>query len=134
MGAPTHVMLRLQVRQGELEGDGQWVYAWIGPAGVVYVGATALHPATRTWLHLHHEDPEIGRMAARYPELGNQELDVVALELAESIDRQQVRHSAVRLLDERGLLAPDNVCDPPLEAARTGETERFVDTVAGHIS
>ena len=56
------------------------------------------------------------------------------MELAEDVDRQQVRHSAVRLLGERGLLAPDHVCDPPLEAARTGETERFVDTVAEHVS
>jgi hypothetical protein len=126
-------MLRLQVRNGELESDGQWVYAWIGRVGVVYVGATALHPATRTWLHLHHDDPEIGRMAARYPELAHQELDVVALELAKDVDRQQVRHSAVRLLAGRGLLAPDHVCDPPLEAAATDDTERFVDTIAEHV-
>ena len=134
LGASTDLMLRLQVRNGELETDGQWVYAWIGPAGVVYVGATTLHPATRTWLHLHDEKPEVGRMRARYPELANEELDVVAVALADDVDRQQVRHSAVRLLDERGLLAPNHVCDPPLEAARTGETERFVDTVAGHVS
>jgi len=125
-------MLTLRVREGELEGDGQWVYAWIGRAGVVYVGATALHPATRTWLHLHDENPEVGRMRARYSELASEELDVVAVRLAEEADRQQVRHSAVRLLDERGLLAPDHVCDPPLEAIQSGETERFVDTVAGH--
>jgi hypothetical protein len=127
-------MLRLQVRSGELETDGQWVYAWIGPAGVVYVGATTLHPATRTWLHLHDEKPEVGRMRARYPELANEDLDVVAMSLADDVDRQQVRHSAVPLLAERGLLAPNHVCDPPLEAARTSETERFVDTVAGHVS
>ena len=126
-------MLELRVRNGELEGDGQWVYAWIGPAGVVYVGATTLHPATRTWLHLHDENPEIGRMRARYPELASEELDVVAVRLAEDVDRQQVRHSAVRLLGERGLLAPNHVCDPPLEAAQTGETERFADTVAEHL-
>ena len=50
------------------------------PAGVVYVGATTLHPATRTWLHLHDENPEIGRMRARYAELANEELDVVAVD------------------------------------------------------
>ncbi len=126
-------MLELRVRNGELEGDGQWVYAWIGSAGVVYVGATTLHPATRTWLHLHDENPEIGRMRARYPELASEELDVVAVRLAEGVDRQQVRHSAVQLLGERELLAPNHVCDPPLEAVPTGETERFVDTVAGHL-
>ena len=126
-------MLVLRVRQGELEAEGQWVYAWIGPSGVVYVGATTLHPATRTWLHLHHDDPEIGRIAARYPELADVELDVVAVRLEEGVDRQQVRHSAVRLLGERQLLASDHVCDEPLDAARTGDTERFVDTVAGNV-
>ena len=35
---------RLRVRNGELAG-GAWVYAWIGADGVVYVGATGLHPA-----------------------------------------------------------------------------------------
>ena len=122
-------MLVLRVRDGELESEGQWVYAWIGPAGVVYVGATALHPATRTWLHLYHDDPEIGRMAARYPELAEVQLDVVAMQLDEGVDRQQVRHSAVRLLGERELLAPDHVCDPPLNTEQTGDTERFVDAV-----
>jgi hypothetical protein len=127
------MMLELRVRNGELEGDGQWVYAWIGPAGVVYVGATTLHPATRTWLHLHDDDPDIARVAARYGAWRDEELDVVAVPLADDVDRQQVRHSAVRLLDERRLLAPNHVCDPPLEAAPTGETERFVDTLAERV-
>jgi len=126
-------MLELRVRNGELEGDGQWVYAWISRAGVVYVGATMLHPATRTWLHLHGDDPDVARVAARYQAWRHEELDVVAVRLADSVDRQQVRHSAVRLLGERGLLAPDHVCDPPLEAVQSGDTERFVDTVAGHV-
>ena len=96
-------MLRLHVRGGELEGE-PWVYAWVAEHGVVYVGATALHPATRTWLHLHDEDPNIGRMRDRYPELVGEELDVIALRLSPDVDRQQVRHGAVALLAERGLL------------------------------
>ena len=47
----------LRVRAGELESRGQWVYAWWAGDGVLYVGATALHPETRTPLHLHHDDP-----------------------------------------------------------------------------
>ena len=43
-------MVVLRVAGGELESGGQWVYAWLAPDGVVYVGATALHPETRTWL------------------------------------------------------------------------------------
>ena len=116
----------LRVREGELESGPQWVYAWVAHDGVVYVGATALHPATRTWLHLHHDDPDIGRMRARFDELATEELDVVAVELADDVDRQQVRHGAVRLLEARDLLSARHVCDPPLEVAPSSETERFV--------
>ena len=116
----------LRVRAGELESERQWVYAWLARDGVVYVGATALHPETRTWLHLHHDDPEIGRMRVRFPAHAADELDVVAVELPEGTDRQQVRHSSVTALAERGLLSDREVCDPPRAFAPTPETERFV--------
>jgi hypothetical protein len=119
-------MLALRVEQGELVSGGQWVYAWLAPDGVVYVGATALHPETRTWLHLHHDDPEVGRMRARFPDLASEDLDVLAVELPEDVDRQRVRHGAVALLAERGRLSPRQVCDPPLEAEPHPETESFV--------
>jgi hypothetical protein len=126
-------MLVLQVREGELESGGQWVYAWLARDGVVYVGATALHPETRTWLHLHDDDPEVGRMRARFPGLADEELDVLAVELPEAIDRQRVRHGAVVLLAQRGLLSPREVCDPPLEAEPAVETEAFVDAIEGRL-
>ena len=118
-------MLTLRVRGGELEGEPS-VYAWVAEHGVVYVGATALHPATRTWLHLHDEDPNIGRMRDRYPELAAEELDVIALRLSSDVDRQQVRHGALALLAERGLLSDRSVCDPPLPAEPTAEAEQLV--------
>ncbi len=124
-------MLALRVRGGELEPDGQWVYAWVGRDGVVYVGATALHPATRTWLLLHHEDPNVGRLRARYDSLG-EDLDVVAVRLPDDVDRQQVRHGAVAALAKRGLLSSRHVCDSPLDVEPHPETERFVAAVAGH--
>ena len=116
----------LRVRAGELEQGPQWVYAWLAHDGVVYVGATTMHPETRTWLHLHHDDPEIGRMRARFEGLAAEELDVVAVELPDDVDRQQVRHGAVTELGLRGLLSERQVCDPPLEVAPSAETERFV--------
>ena len=116
----------LRVRAGELESGSQWVYAWLARDGVVYVGATALHPETRTWLHLHHDDPEIGRMRSRFAELADEELDVIAVELPEGVDRQQVRHSAVTELAERGLLSERQVCDPPRGFPSSPETDRFV--------
>ena len=109
------------------------MYAWASADGVVYVGATGLHPATRTWLHLHDEDPNVGRMRARYPELANEELDVLAHELPAGVDRQQVRHGAVKAFDARGLLSERHVCDPPLAAEPHRETETFVAAVAEHL-
>jgi hypothetical protein len=117
-------MLALSVRGGQLEGE-PWVYAWLAEHGVVYLGATALHPATRTWLHLHDEDPSLGRMRARYPELAEEELDVLALQLPPEVDRQQVRHGAVALLAERGLLSDRHVCDQPLPVEPTAQAEEL---------
>jgi hypothetical protein len=121
-------VLTLHVRDGELEAE-PWVYAWLAKHGVVYVGATALHPATRTWLHLHDEDPNVGRMRERYSELAGEELDVLALRLPPEVDRQQVRHSAVALFTERGLLSERHVCDPPLPAEPTALADELVAAV-----
>jgi hypothetical protein len=40
----------------------------------------------------------------------------------------------VRLLDERGLLSPRHVCDPPAEAEPTPEAEELVRAVASRSS
>jgi hypothetical protein len=59
----------MHARDGELVEDGSWVYVWLRPADerrVVYVGGTGLAPATRAWLHLHHDDPEIGRIRSAF--------------------------------------------------------------------
>ena len=119
----------LRIRAGELESGEQWVYAWLARDGVVYVGATALHPETRTWLHLHHDDPEIGRMRARFADLAGEELEVVAVELPNDVDRQQIRHGAVSVLAERGLLSERQVCDQPLGFPPSPETDRFVTAI-----
>ena len=120
----------LRGRAGELEPGPQWVYAWLAHDGVVYVGATRLHPETRIWLHLNHDDPAIGRMRARFDGLAAEDLDVVAVELADDVDRQQVRHGAMALLAERGMLSGRQVCDPPLPAEPTSQAEELVAAVA----
>lgn len=122
-------MLTVRVRGGELEPE-PWVYAWVAPHGVIYVGATALHPATRTWLHLSDEDPNVGRLRARYPAHADEELDVLAVPLEAATDRQQARHDAVRLLAVRGLLSERHVCDPPGEGEPTAESEALVEAIA----
>jgi hypothetical protein len=126
-------MIVLRVKDGELESRGQWVYAWLAHDGVLYVGATALHPETRTWLHLHDDDPNVGRMRARFPELAVEELDVLAVDLPDGVDRQRIRHGAVRLLAERGLLSMREVCDPPAAAEPAAETEAFVDAIEAQL-
>jgi hypothetical protein len=125
-------VLTLRVRGGELEPE-PWVYAWLAADGVVYVGATALHPATRTWLHLHADDPDVARMRARFATLVDEELDVLAVPLSVDTDRQQARHGAVRLLAERGLLSERSVCDPPPEAEPTAESVELADAVAARL-
>jgi hypothetical protein len=72
-------------------------------------------------------------MQARFPELGGEELDVLALELAEGVDRQRVRHGAVALLAERGLLSDRHVCDPPLPAEPTEQAAELVAAVAARL-
>jgi hypothetical protein len=125
--------MRLRVRGGELEPE-PWVYAWVADDGVVYVGATALHPATRTWLHLHDDDPNIARMRARFPSLAEEDLDVVAVPLDVATDRQQARHGAVHLLVGRGLLSDRHVCDDPPEVEPTVESEGLVTAVAERLA
>lgn len=109
------------------------MYAWLGAEGVVYVGATALHPATRTWLQLHDTDPNVGRMRARYAELANEELEVVAVALPADVDRQHVRHGAVALFAEQGLLSERHVCDPLLPADPTPQAEELAAAVAERL-
>lgn len=102
----------LRVRDGELAGAGNWVYVWIDEAAlVVYVGATGLDPQTRAWLHLHHDDPEIGCMAARFSRLPTSELDVLAMSVPEAVSRADVRDLLGARLAEEGLLADDAITD-----------------------
>jgi hypothetical protein len=125
-------LLTLRVRRGELEPE-PWVYAWVAADGVVYVGATALHPATRTWLHLHDDDPDVGRMRSRFASLAEEDIEVVAVPLGAETDRQQARHGAVNLLASRGLLSERHVCDDPPEVEPTAEATDLVSAIAEHL-
>jgi predicted Abi (CAAX) family protease len=121
-----------RVRDGELVDTGNWVYAWFDDAGrVVYVGATGLDPRTRVWLHLHDDDPEVGRMAARFERLSDSQLTVLAMSVPEEISRADVRDALGARLADEGLLAEDAITDHlqlPLDSgAETLElAERFV--------
>ena len=129
----------VRVREAELAEAGNWVYAWVDQTRlVVYVGATGLDPRTRVWLHLHDQDPDVGRMAARFERLAESELDVLAMSVPDEVSRADVRDAlGVRLADE-GLLADDAITDHlQLPLASSPETlelaERFVARLRSHL-
>jgi hypothetical protein len=132
----------IHVRDGEIADVGSWAYAWLPVAGdrrVVYVGATGLQPDTRAWLHLHDPDPDIGRIAARYPAAGDEPLDVVAVRVPEDVSRQEAKSILTARLAEEGLLSERYVGDPPGDAvavASSGakQVERILGHVRNHIS
>lgn len=108
----------LHIRAGEIADSGSWIYAWRRVAGdrrVIYVGATGLPPAVRAWLHLHDADPDVGRVAARYPAAADEPLDVVGVRVPDGSARQELKAVAVARLAEAGLLSADYVGDAPVE-------------------
>jgi hypothetical protein len=134
---PEFVALR--VRDGELADAGNWVYAWVDEEGfVVYVGATGLDPRTRVWLHLHDDNPDVGRMAARFERLDSAQLEVLAMRLPVEIPRADVRDAIGARLADEGLLAEDALTDHlqlPLESApETVEVaERFLARLRSYL-
>ena len=110
---------RIEVSDGQLSNPGSWVYVWLrrGPSTeVVYVGATGLPPTVRTWLHLNHDEPAVGRVRSQHPEALAGDLTVHAFRLRSSIDRPAVKHAVLSLLD--GDAGPYESLDHPvLDAA-----------------
>jgi hypothetical protein len=90
------------------------VYVWRHASGVLYVGATGLHPAARTALHLHHPDPDVGRVRARYPELAGDAIDVVAVAVPPGVSRRDVKACLIGILAQAGRLSAAYVGDAPV--------------------
>jgi hypothetical protein len=91
--------LDLIVQDGEVGGGGSWVYVWALDGEVLYVGATRLPPAVRTWLHLHDDDPEVGRIRAEHPEAAGGTVEIRAFRLSDDVARGAVRDAVRRGLD-----------------------------------
>jgi len=99
----------VKIKDGDLVEKGSWVYVWIRfgeTTEVVYVGATGLPPQVRAWLHLHEEDPRVGRVRAERPDALQGELVVHAFRLDASLDRRRVKNALVTILDGNQL--PDH--------------------------
>jgi hypothetical protein len=133
-------MTLLRVRNGEMADVGCWVYVWVTVNNqqrpVVYVGATGLPPAVRTWLHLHDSDPDVGRIAARYCEVAREDLDVLAFRVPGELSRRRVKAAVIQRLHHQGLLAEKYIGDlpdthPPVEGAAE-MAEKVVARVIAH--
>lgn len=108
--APIVETQELAVEDGEVTDRGSWIYAWLRPGPtveVLYVGATALPPAARTWAHLHDPDPAVGRVLARHGGVRTEAMAVMAFRLADGLVRAEVKAALVQLLAAEGLLAAD---------------------------
>lgn len=130
----------LRVRGGELADTGSWVYVWVKAgtreSSVIYVGGTGLPPAVRTWLHLHDDDPDVGRLAARYSGLAREDLDVLAIRVPEHLARRLIKAAVIQRLHRHGLLAEQYVGDPagsqPAPDDVVEAAERVVAAVIAH--
>ena len=110
----------LSVHDGELAASGSWVYVWLRPdtREVLYVGSTGLPPVARTWLHLHHEDPDVGRVRAQHPEVLSGEVAVYAWSLRADLDRHEVKDALRGLLGHRGTQANSGAAMTAAEVIR----------------
>lgn len=117
----------VRIRDGELVEDGSWVYVWLRQAEqqpVIYVGGTGLPPVVRAWLHLHHDDPEIGRIASAYPAAGGdigEMLDVYAFRIPDGVPRRAVRDAVIRRLAAANELSSHYCGFPAVESDETPE-------------
>lgn len=92
---------RIQLTDGTPTPE-SWVYVWRRPGGdVLYIGATGLPLAARTWLHLHDPRPEIGRVAAEAPAALLGEVEVLGFAVADGLDRRQVRSALQAVVDQQ---------------------------------
>ncbi|MGD0084795.1 MAG: hypothetical protein ABSD78_16615 [Acidimicrobiales bacterium] len=110
--------LVFHVRRRELDPEESWVYVWVAKeeGRIVYVGTTSMPPVVRTWLHLHHQDPGSGRIAARYASVGgnlSEPFDVLAFPVPESFSRSEVKRCVIRRLADSELLAQRYIGEPP---------------------
>ena len=136
MSASHRDAVVLHVRGGEIAEAGSWVYAWLrvdGDRRVVYVGATGLPAEVRTWLHLHDPDPDVGRLIARYPVVGTQPLDVIAVEIPDGESRQNAKALLAAALAKEGFLSKNYIGDDPGAATVHESTAHSIDAIVAYV-
>jgi len=107
--------VRVSVRDGVIQDAGSWLYVWRRDVDgdVVYVGATGMVPAVRTWLHLQGDTPSVARVRNRYEGALTEALEVIAFRLPGDVARREAKIELVRQLSDGGLLSDVYVGDPP---------------------
>ena len=125
----------LEIRDGQVQDAGSWLYVWrpYGAPGIVYVGATGLPPAVRSWLHLHHEDPSVARVGHRHPGALTEPLEVLEFRLPDALDRSAAKAELVRRLAARGDLGESYVGDAPEPGGPADDVRRAVDEVLDRL-
>lgn len=128
----------VRVREGQIADAESWIYAWVTTENlrVVYVGGTGMSPKLRAWLHLNDSNPEIGRVAARYPRFNIEPLDVLAFPIPDGVSRLAAKIALVDKLSMLGLLADDYVGDAPLAVETPADPSlmRQIQSIARQIS
>jgi hypothetical protein len=107
----------IHIEKREVVPNGSWVYVWVRDEthAIVYVGATGVEPALRSWLHLNHEDSDIGRIAKKYPRVGgdlSEHFTVIAFPVDQTIDRQDVKRYLEGALSESSALDDQYIGEP----------------------
>jgi hypothetical protein len=128
----------IRIEKREVVPDESWVYVWVrdDTNATVYVGATGVAPALRSWLHLNHEDPDIGRIAKQYPGVGGdltEHFTVIAFPVDQTIDRQDVKRYLEGALSESSALDDHYIDAPPSGESFSADVERLGTTIASEL-
>lgn len=123
------------VSGGELCTPNSWVYIWASQESgqVVYVGATRLDPEARTWMHLHDESSQGGKVRTRYPQVSTEPMEVLAFAVPDDVDRAAAKELLVRRFLSIGVLSGNHICDEPVDAIVTPQVEKFVRSVLAEL-
>lgn len=83
-----------------------WVYAWVWPSGVRYIGSTRLDPQSRTDLHLYGPTDDSRSLALRQA-VSDEGYAPVVRAFRPPTDRRACKHALVQACRRQGLLSPE---------------------------
>jgi hypothetical protein len=128
----------IHMENREVVANESWVYVWVRDEtnAIVYVGATGVAPALRSWLHLNQEEPAVGRIAAKYPEVGgdlSEHFTVIAFPVDQTIERHGVKQFLESALSEASALDVQYVGEPPSGNTFGADVEQLGTRIASEL-